>query len=128
MAVWKWVVGVAVAGAAGLGYAAYSGAQYDRRLSAALQMGGSGSGLTLGGAYELGDLLARDTGIAMGDSRDIVFWTLCSGAFDIYTVKQAAHNSALMLKLGHTSAEEAVRGVIKLTANPAGDPLQACPR
>jgi hypothetical protein len=89
---------------------------------------GSGSGLTLGGAYELGDTVARDTGITVGDAREVVFWTLCSSAFDIYTVKQAAHNSALMLKLGHTSAQQAVRDVVQLTGKQAEDPFQNCPQ
>lgn len=110
------LVGVALAG---LGFAAYQGAQQSLELNRQILLTGGAAGYTAGHIEQMARALRDTQGIAAGTARDLMTGLAASGQFVGRNLDDAASAAARLQKLTGQSSDEIIKDFSKMSSGVA---------
>ena len=123
----KWVAIIIVCAAGIVAFAAKQGADDQRRLRTAIVMTGNYAGMTEGQLNELVTSVANEDIGTVGQSREVVFWLVCSGRFSYTTMEPSAKAALHLISAKGVSEKDAFTILIKIIDPSARAPLDGCP-
>ena len=104
---------------AGIGYAAYKGAEQSSELNRQLLLTGGAAGYTAGQIEKMAESLRDTAGIAAGTARDLTTGLAASGQFVGKSLDDAASAAAKLQKLTGQSSDEIVKDFAKMSGSVA---------